>query len=296
VDRYRVLGLNNFAIGKRGGTLGNNWPRSDEEIESLIYEYRTFGELLKLNKFLDYTYIYTWDEGDIGNPQVAKICSMIHRAYPGLKNMVCYHGFWDPQQHPGWGDDIDIWTFQIDNFDEAKLRKMQEMGKEMWFYISGPGGYDSPNLAMDFDTIDYRIIPWLAWKYDLKGFLYWCVNWWPNVDPFVSAKNTKWEQNGNGLLFYPGEDGPIASLRLEILRDGLEDYEYFQHLMERLKILKQRGLTPETKVYFDESIKILTMDNSIAESMMKFNKDNQSLLRRRKQIAEQIEKFKHLGL
>src|SRR3989338_2495623 len=58
VDKYRVYGLNNFSIGKKGGTLGNNWPDSDEGIEQLLGEYQTYGELLKLNQLLPYTYIY----------------------------------------------------------------------------------------------------------------------------------------------------------------------------------------------------------------------------------------------
>lgn len=291
VDRYRPLGLNNFSIGKRGGTLGNNWPSSAEEIDRLFSEYRGYGETLKLNKLLPYTYIYTWDEGEIGNPRVAKICAMIHRAHPGLKNMVCYHGFWDPEKKPEWGKDIDIWTFQIDDFHEKKMRALQKFGMEIWMYISGPGGYGSPNLAMDFDSIDYRIIPWLCWKYDIKGFLYWCVNWWPNVNPFESAKNSKWEQNGNGLLFYPGEDGPVASLRLEIFRDGMEDYEYIQLLLQRLKELKKRGLAGTYQNLFDQSIQTLTVDKSIAESMTNFIKDGDGLKARRDAIAQKIEEF-----
>lgn len=291
VDRYRALGLNNFSIGKRGGTLGNNWPSSDEEIDQLFSQYRGYGETLRLNKLLPYTYIYTWDEGKIGNPKVAKICAMIHRAHPGLKNMVCYHGFWDPEKNPEWGKDIDIWTFQIDNFDEKKMRALQKLGMEIWMYISGPGGYGSPNLAMDFDSIDYRIVPWLCWKYDIRGFLYWCVNWWPTVNPFESARNSKWEQNGNGLLFYPGEDGPIASLRLEIFRDGMEDYEYIQLLMRRLEELKKRGFVKTYQDLFDQSIKVLTVDQSIAESMMSFAKDGDVLKARRDAIANKIEEF-----
>ena len=33
---------------------------------------------------LKYTYIYTWDEGDMGNPfSIPIITAMIHHAYPG---------------------------------------------------------------------------------------------------------------------------------------------------------------------------------------------------------------------
>lgn len=294
VDRYLAHGLNNFAIGKKGGTFDNNWPKSNESIESLFSLYRGYGEDLKLNDMLQYTYIYTWDEGDMGNPQVAQIASMIHRAYPDLKNMVCYHGIWDPADGADWIKDIDIWTFQIDNFDEQRMRKLQAMGKEMWMYISGPSGTDTPNLALDFDSIDYRIIPWLCWKYNIKGFLYWCVNWWPLVDPFESAKNSQWEQNGNGLLFYPGKDGPIESLRMEIFRDGMEDYEYIQILFEDLKILRREKLDKVNQKYFNESVKLLTMDGSIAASMSKFTRNGEVLNARRNAIAEKIEEFNSL--
>lgn len=289
LDRYRVLGLNNFSIGKRGGTLGNNWPASDDQIENLLGQYRTYGEILKLNRLLPYTYIYTWDEGKIGNPKVAKICTMIHRAYPGLKNMVCYHGFWDPDKLPDWGKDIDIWCFHIDNYIEEAFQKLKKQGIEMWMYISGPSGYGSPNLAMDFDSIDYRIVPWLCWKYEIKGFLYWCVNWWPTVDPFKSARNTKWEQNGNGLLFYPGKNGPLASLRLELFRDGLEDYEYFSLLKEKLEALEPKNLTATHAALYEQAKKLLTVPGPIAASMFEFTKDGEQLKGRRNDIAVSIE-------
>ena len=296
VDRYRALGMNNFAIGKHGGTFNNNWPKDDPSIEKFLTTYQTYGEDLKINHLLDYAYIYTWDEGAIGNPVVPKLTSMIHRAYPGLKNMVCYHGFLEPDQNPEWGKDIDIWTFQIDNFDEPKMRKLQKMGMEMWMYISGPSGTTSPNLALDFDSIDYRIIPWICWKYDIRGFLYWCVNFWPNVDPFKSAKNTNWEQNGNGLLFYPGPDGPWDSIRTENFRDGMQDYEYIQILLNKLRILRAKGLEDKYKEYFDQSVILMTMDDSIVKSMLDFTRDGDYLKARRDAIAKQIENFDQLGL
>ena len=291
VDRYRALGLNNFSIGKRGGTFNNNWPEDEVSIEELLDTYRTYGESLKLNGLLEFNYIYTWDEGDMGNPRVSKIASMIHRAYPGLKNMVCYHGLWDPDSMPGWGKDIDIWTFQIDDYNEERFNKLKALGMEMWMYISGPAGTTSPNLAMDFDSIDYRIISWVCWKFDIKGFLYWCVNWWPKVDPFTNAANSDWAQNGNGLLFYPGTDGPWASLRVEVFRDGMEDYEYIQLLIKKLQALRHSPNYERNKTFFDDSKALLTMDDSIVASMTKFTRDGETLKNRRNAIAQKIEEL-----
>jgi len=291
VDRYMALGMNNFAIGKHGGTFNNNWPMDDPSIEKLLTTYQTYGEDLKLNNLLDYIYVYTWDEGYIGNPLVPKLASMVHRAYPGLKNMVSYRGIWDPDQIPDWGKDIDIWTFQIDFFDEKKIKKLQKMGMEIWMYISGPSGMSSPNLSIDFDSIDYRIIPWMCWKYDIRGFLYWCVNFWPNNDPFQNASNTQWGQNGNGLLFYPGPDGPWDSIRSENFRDGMQDYEYIQILLNKLRVLHAKSLEGKYKPYFDQSIKLLTMDDSIVKSIWSFTKDGDYLKSRRDAIALEIEKI-----
>ena len=291
VDRYRAYGLNNFAIGRKGGTFNNNWPEDEEGIEKLLALYRTYGEMLKLNKMLPYTYIYTWDEGPMGNPRTAKVASMIHRAYPELKNMVCYHGLFDPNQDPNWIKDIDIWTFQIDDFNPVNMEKLKKAGKEMWMYISGPGGTGSPNLAIDFDSIDYRIAPWMCWKYGIKGFLYWSVNWWTLADPFKTAVNTEWEQNGNGLLFYPGPDGPIDSLRAELWRDGAEDYEYLFILQEKLAAIKEKGLAETNAAVVEEAQKLLTVEPELIESFYKFNKDETMLRARRDRIAQAIQKL-----
>jgi hypothetical protein len=245
---------------------------------------------------MDYHYIYTWDEGEVGNPQVKKITSMIHRAHPELKNMVCYHGFWEPDKDPEWGRDIDIWCVGIGDFIESKSERLKKEGMEMWMYVSGPGSSGFPNLAIDFDSIDYRIIPWLCWKYDIKGFLYWCVNWWPYVDPFESASNTKWKQNGNGLLFYPGKDGPIASLRLEIFRDGMEDYEYLYLLKEKIKEAGDNiklSKAPKRDIIdaVIEAEGLLDIDGDIAKSMNYYTKDPRDISRHRRRIAEAIEKL-----
>lgn len=291
IDRYRWFGITHFAIGRKGGTFNNNWPGTDEEIEALLPLYRTYGEILKLNKMFDMHYIYTWDEGDIGNPRVAKICSMIHRAYPELRNMACYHGFWDPQQFPDWGKDIDIWTFQIDNFDESKMKRLKELNKEIWMYISGPGGYTTPNLAIDFDSMDYRIIPWLCWKYGIKGFLYWSVNFWDKVDPFENAANTDWEQNGNGLLFYPGQREPLVSLRMEIFRDGMEDYEYLVLLKDKIDLMEHTGKIAIEPELIERAKQLLTVEDPLAGSMDRFTKDAEILYEQRNKIAEMIEEL-----
>ena len=86
--------------------------------------------------------------------------------------------------------------------------------------------------------MSYRIAPWLNRRYGITGLLYWSTCYWG------SPERNPWDEpgfrgywNGEGALLYPGSDagieGPVASMRLKSLRDGMEDYEYFVLLEQR---------------------------------------------------------------
>jgi hypothetical protein len=78
----------------------------------------------------------------------------------------------------------------------------------------------------------------MAYKFDLSGEYYWdsdkrlATAW---SDQYVTGGN------GDGTLFYPGEPSvvggsrhiPVESLRLKLIRDGHEDYEYLAELTRR---------------------------------------------------------------
>ena len=94
---------------------------------------------------------------------------------------------------------------------------------------------------------DERATPWVTWRWGATGFLYWNAMRWDNAvtgkgyrdpyrDPVSYASAGGWVANGEASLVYPGYEprlgltdphaGPISSLRLESLRDGIEDYQY----------------------------------------------------------------------
>ncbi len=285
IQRYIDLGISAFAIGKYGGTFANNWPKDNDS--GIISLYRRYAQILRQKGLLNKAYLYTWDEGKIGDPRVREITSLIHFADPQLKNMVCYHGFWDPDKDPEWGKDIDIWCFQIAHYNERLKSKLESLGKEIWMYISGPDD-SHPNFAIDFPAIDARIIPWMCWKLNIKGLLYWCVNFW-RVNPWETAMNTAWQQNGNGLLYYPGEDGPVPSLRLELIRDGMEDYEYLYLLNELVK-RAERQKSKDINNLIIRAKKLLKL-NGIVNTLSGYTKNPEELLERRREIGDMIEKL-----
>jgi hypothetical protein len=82
--------------------------------------------------------------------------------------------------------------------------------------------------------------------------------------------------NGGGLLFYPGRDagfdGPVTSIRLKNIREGLEDYEYFA-------ILEKLG----------EEEFVGEMVDTACPEWWDFTKDPEILLKVREQLAVKIE-------
>ncbi len=277
---YVNEGLNAFAVGpKYGGSFGNNWPEG-EALEQVAARYGDYQSALSSAGLLDLAYVYAWDEGKIGNPEVKEVTSVLKKFAPGLKLMVCYHGFWDPNAMPGWGDNIDIWCYQISKYNRRLARMWLDMGKELWMYVSGPDG-KTPNFVIDSLAVETRLVPWVVFKHGASGLLYWAVNYW-NSNPWKDTMNTPWKQNGNGSLFYPYEERVIPSIRCVLIRDGIEDYEY-------LTILK--SLLDEGKVSSGERIraeKLLSL-RGVVNNMRQWSKNPQDLLDMRREIAELIE-------
>lgn len=105
-------------------------------------------------------------------------------------------------------------------------------GSKVWWYICCVPGPNTKyaNIFTQSDGIEGRLLMWQQKSFDVTGLLYWETVYWNKVPtPWVSAWTTPWtgqDTFGDGSLFYPGPDGPLSSLRLEYVSDGIEDYEY----------------------------------------------------------------------
>ena len=221
--------------------------------------FKAYGKYLEKRGWLGRAYTYIIDESYRG---VKGLTRLIHEGNPGIRNLLT--------QTPREGyPDVDIWCVRLNNFDEAIARRFREEGKEVWIYVAGPTR-PFPTIILDGSSMDIRILPWICWRFNIDGLLYWCVNFWQRVNPWEDPMS--WiDQNGNGYLFYPGGDGPVDSIRLEVLRDGMEDYEYLRMFVECCRdeeILKLIGRTvPSTWNYTDSPEELLALRNAIGERL-----------------------------
>jgi len=104
---------------------------------------------------------------------------------------------------------------------------------EPWLSIEND---DFPSMATDAHPVEARMAPWVCWGHRVMGFKYGALNRWPETwRPLAAAPPLVWPcpDSGVDFIFYPGADGFLPSIRSELLRDGLEDYEYLAAL-ERL--------------------------------------------------------------
>jgi hypothetical protein len=126
----------------------------------------------------------------------------------------------------------------------------------MTWYISCDQAYPQPNYFIDAPALDPVMVPWITARYQMNGILYWALNFWSETaNPWLDAVtfhsgflcSDGYVLNGEGSLLYPGDytrqytgqpnvNGPVSSIRFELLREGIEDYEY-------LWMLKHLGAT-----------------------------------------------------
>lgn len=206
-----------------------------------------------------------------------------------------------PKDNPEWG------TFQgyVDNYSihgnhlngpEVKrvIREEKARGGEITWYISCDQGYPQPNYFIDAPAMDLVMVPWITARYEMDGILYWAINWWSQTtNPWLDAStfhsgflcSDGWVLNGEGSLWYPGDyterftgqpdvDGPVSSIRFELLREGIEDYVY-------LSMLEELG----AKDFATELVQSFVID------VRAFSRNVEELYANRKAMAQRLEEL-----
>ena len=129
----------------------------------------------------------------------------------------------------------------------------QAGGDEVWWYVTRYPHNPEITFSINDESVKHRILFWQSKLYDIDGVLYYmCNDWGSNVKTWSkkyehAVNGTVVDTYGNGVLIYPGGalqeyidkygsdgfPGPIGSLRLESIRDGVEDYDYFTLLDQK---------------------------------------------------------------
>ncbi len=155
--------------------------------------------------------------------------------------------------------------------------------KKLWWYFSCSTVDPYPNYNAESEGILPRVSGWQQYMYDVEGILYYATQEYSAQSPFRDIEYKGIGIYGDGILLYPGFkypgqktmdealDGPIGSVRIEYIRDGIEDYMYLT--------MAERVLGEEKT---DEII------NKVTRDMLDFTMDTDVLLAARAELAEAI--------
>lgn len=207
-------------------------------------------------------------------------------AAPEIATMITTAGI-----SPFIPDGLGLWCVQSPVFDTAAgthLLEQTAKGREVWWYVDHMPPRPYGNFFLDFTGMEHRMLFWQAWALGVRGFHYWCVNYsQPGQDPYNDVSDAT-PVNGDGLLVYPGAGGPVSSIRWEIVRDGIEDYDYFALMMERRAKLRAGGAQHEALLA--RAAKVYDL-GALVPDLVNFSRDPAALMKKRAEVAAMIEEM-----
>jgi hypothetical protein len=171
--------------------------------------------------------------------EINRRASIIGDRFPRMRRMLVLTRPIDK----AFAGNVDIWCPVVPAMRPDDVREAHARGEQCWWYSVGHF------FNLDSPAVSARSMPWLSFRHELDGILYWTIqsSWRkPNRPARFHPRpgETVWEAfepaghggyNGIGNMCYPGSDGrPWSSQRLEILREGIEDYEYLVLLRQAL--------------------------------------------------------------
>ena len=118
------------------------------------------------------------------------------------------------------------------------------------YWAIGPSDPRELNTFIERPAIEARLLYWLASLHAVNGMLYYEVDRWAgepcpggtcksigrinntaltDFSPATFCEKTSCA-NGDGSFTYPGVEGPVGTIRLANIADGIEDWELFNRL------------------------------------------------------------------
>jgi len=239
-------------------------------------------------------YFYPIDEpvNQAAYDQLSQIGDRLRQCVPGYRWVVPFY------RDPDWGsgltaldlltDRVNIWCpissyFNSQSKARPYLAERRGRGESLWWYVCCGPGAPYNNFFVDMSAMSHRLLFWQQKRENVQGLLYWCTTYWnPSYtqNPWTdmgTVKDINPNLRGDGSLLYPGKqvgvDGPVSSLRLEMIRDGLEDFDY---------------LTLSDAWLGKEATEALVM--KLAPSLTEYEQDPLVLEKLRRQLGNELEK------
>lgn len=206
-------------------------------------------------------------------PVIAECVKILRDAFPEIR--VTYAAMWfDPRLYGL----VNVWMTG-GGYAHLPAQRRRAAGDIIWF-----GNNRFANV--DCLAAQFRLTWWRYWVDGIAG----CNHWTIGECPDWRGKG-RWGRNRVASWILPGEDGPIDTVRWELTREGLEDYEYLWLLEQAVKEAKTRrggeATVAEAQRLLKEVGKLVVREGRF----LSYNPDPMLLHELRASIGVQIERM-----
>ncbi len=315
--RLRVQGMGGGTFHSRVDPSIGPYRAGTRQYEATFADYvGQFESHLHEKGWLEMAYVYWFDEPAPKDYEfVADGMKRLKRYAPDLPRMLTEQ----PADNVLAGT-VDIWCPVSHAYDPEEAAEARGRGERFWWYVCTGPKAPYCTLFIDHPATELRVWHWQTWQRDIEGTLVWSANYWtssaaypdnpqnPYEDPmgwrsgYSTPKGEKrpWG-NGDGRFVYPplsaatpeiaGEgpvlDPPVSSIRLEMLREGVEDYEML-HLLRTLLAKHGEGRPADERARYEW---LLEVPPEITADMTTFTTSPEPIHARRAEIAAAIERL-----
>jgi hypothetical protein len=258
----------------------------------------------------DKAFVYWFDEPEPSQYDfVRRGCEKLKRLAPGLRRMLT------EQPEPALYGGPNLWCPLSPSFDAARADARRKAGEHFWWYICCAPKAPYATEFIDHPGTEMRVWLWQTFQRGIEGILIWETVWWTSPTAYANPQQPQnpWDDpmswvsgsaplkkrqgwgNGDGRFLYPPEacangrptapvlDAPVDSIRWELLRDGVEDYEYL--VMLRSALEKTKKLSTEKRRAYAA---LLEVPPEISRSMTDFARDPAPIEQRRDALARAL--------
>ncbi|MGC4115445.1 MAG: DUF4091 domain-containing protein [Myxococcales bacterium] len=219
----------------------------------------TFGDFaahFREKGWFDRLFDYTADEPPYGSnwADIPGRADQAKAADPSLRTLVTTN-IDDATEH-GLADRLDTLVPIVNDLDGPSGKRVGDQrskydaflaaapSKRLWTYQScmshgcsfggGEAGQSWPSYMVDVPGVRNRLMQWADFREKVTGELYYETVGAYSQDAWKNQR--MFDGNGDGTLFYPGtpaaiggtSDVPLPSIRLKLIREGIEDFEYLE--------------------------------------------------------------------
>ena len=208
--------------GKTDYLFGWNVPATSQEYSRFLVQYvKAIIAELEKEGIEGSTYFHISDEPTSEN------IDNYEKALNLIKPLIGKCKIFDALSH------IEFYQKELVKVPVTIVSSMEEFLKydieEQWAYYCVDPQSVYPNSFMALPSSRLRILGFLLYKFGIKGFLHWGLNfyssfksWYP-VNPYFSTSADGAFPSGDGFILYPSKDGVYPSIRSEVMYQAIED-------------------------------------------------------------------------